>query len=105
MALDTPTFVSPVPGQSTIESFNYVVSTQGLDTRPLTPGTMLGLDLLEYPRFKDPRVTEPAVIGTILYSEIIVVTKKFEIPNQAPWYYGTGTDGDGHSHSGWFQKE
>jgi len=104
MALDTPTFVSPVPGQSSIESFNYVVSTQGLDSRPLVPDTMLGLDLLEYPPFEDPRVVRPAVIGTILYGEIIVVTKKYEVAGKL-WFYGTGTDGDGHSHGGWFQKE
>ena len=103
MTLDTPTFASPVPGESSIEPFIYIVSTQGLDSNPVTPKTMLGLDLLEYPKFNDPRVDPPAVIATILYSRRILVTKKFEIARQPIWFFGTCEDGG--REAGWFTKE
>ena len=106
MALDTPTFISPVPGlDDSIQEFTYRVTTQGLDSRPLVPDTELGLDLLEYPKFSDPRVTLPAVIGTIPYNTRIVVTKKIELAGEAPWYFGTGDDADDVERAGWFQKE
>ena len=106
MALDTPTFISPVPGlDSSIQEFTYIVSTQGLDSRPLVPDTELGLDLLEYPPFTDPRVTPPAVIGTLPYNTRVTVTKKIELAGRAIWYYGTGDDADDVSRAGWFQKE
>lgn len=105
MAIDDPVLLSPVPGIEDIETQLYTVVSQGLDTRPEVPGTMLGLDLLTFAPYADPRIALPTVVGRIMYSSIITITKIYHPAGQAPWYYGTGTDADGHSHSGWFQKE
>mgnify|MGYP001202494631 CR=1 FL=1 len=105
MAAEDPVILSPVPGMSNIEAQSYVVSTQGLEFRTATADALTGLDLLTFVPYTDPRITAPTVVGRIMYGTTISITKKYDIANQAPWFYGTGLDADGHSHSGWFQKE
>ena len=100
---ELPVLDSPVPGISIVEDEIYTVSTQGLDPRADNPPAMLGLDLLTFVPYTDPRIVKPVVAATVLYSHQVLITKKYEVSGQATWYFGTSIDDP--KDYGWFQKE
>jgi hypothetical protein len=107
MARGDPVLISPQPGlDESVESFTYTVAAQGLNPRRLATGEQnVGVKLLDFPPFTDPRIAEPAVIGVVPFNHQIVVSKSYTIASHKPWYYGTGTDSSDQPIMGWFQRE